>query len=129
LGLDDHNGTRVIEAQGRRSGVWRSTPVRVLDLNEHQYVVAMYGESNWARNLRSQRLGRIRRGKHLDEFRAVEIGGRDKLPILRAYFKRWWNLVSGMTIVTSPDAPEEEIAKAAPFHPVFRLDFNEKVGD
>jgi len=128
LGLDDHNGTRVIEVKGRTSGIWRLTPVRVLDLNQRQYVVAVYGESNWAKNLRSQGRGRLRWGNHVEEFRAVELSGKEKIPVLRAYLKRWWGLVSRMTPVASPDAPDEEIAKAAPFHPVFLLDWKERTG-
>lgn len=122
LGLDDHKGTRVIQVKGRSSGVWRSTPVRVLDLDGRRYLVAMYGESNWAKNLRAQGGGRLRMGNHVTDFRAVELIGEEKLPVLRAYFKRWWSLVGKMTTVTSPDAPDEEIAKAASIHPIFRLE-------
>jgi hypothetical protein len=39
-----------------------------------------------------------------------------------AYFIKWWSLVARMTTVTSPDAPDAEIAGAAPMHPVFRLE-------
>ena len=33
LGMDDHNGTRVLEVKGRKSGLWRATPVRLLELD------------------------------------------------------------------------------------------------
>jgi deazaflavin-dependent oxidoreductase (nitroreductase family) len=121
LGLDDHNGTRVLEVQGRRSGLWRATPVRLLELEGHNYLVAMYGETGWAKNLRAQGRGRIRLGSHVTEFRAVEISGAEKLPVLRVYMKRYWSLVAGMTSVTSPDAPDGELSRAAPLHPTFRL--------
>jgi deazaflavin-dependent oxidoreductase (nitroreductase family) len=122
LGLDDHNGTRVIEVKGRSSGVWRSNPVRMLEMDGQRYLVAMYGESNWVKNLRAQGGGRLRMGSHVTDFLAVELIGKDKLPVLRAYFKRWWSLVAKLTTVTSPDAPDEEILKAASLHPVFRLE-------
>jgi deazaflavin-dependent oxidoreductase (nitroreductase family) len=122
LGLDDHNGTRVIEVKGRTSGAWRATPVKLLELDGQRYVVAMYGETQWVRNLRAHGNGRLRLGSHVTSFRAVELSGDAKLPILRAYFKRWWPLVAQMTSVTSPDAPNEEIVKAAPMHPVFKLE-------
>jgi deazaflavin-dependent oxidoreductase (nitroreductase family) len=38
---------------GRRSGIERSTPVTMLDLDGHQYVQATYGHEGWARNLRA----------------------------------------------------------------------------
>ena len=122
LGLDDHNGTRVIEVKGRKSGVWRATPVKLLERDGRRYLVAMYGETQWIRNLRAQGGGRLKKGSHLTDFRAVELADAEKLPVLRAYFKRWWSLVARMTTVTSPDASDEEITKAAPMYPVFMLD-------
>ncbi len=122
LGLDDHTGTRVLEVNGRSSGLWRAKPVKLLELEGHKYLVAMYGETGWVKNLRAQGSGRIRLGSRVTDFRAVELDGTEKLPVLRAYMKRYWSLVAGMTTVTSPDAPDEEIVTAAPLHPVFRLE-------
>lgn len=122
LGLDDHNGTRVLEVKGRTSGVWRATPVKLLELDGRRYLVAMYGQTQWVRNLRARGGGRLRLGGQVADFRAVELAGAEKLPVLRAYMKLYWSLVSGMTIVTSPDAPAEEIERAAPMHPAFRLE-------
>jgi deazaflavin-dependent oxidoreductase (nitroreductase family) len=122
LGLDDHNGTWVLEAQGRVSGRWRATPVKLLELDSRHYLVAMYGETDWVRNLRAQGGGRLRLGKRLIAFQAIELSDKAKLPVLRAYFKRWWSLVARMTTVPSPDAQDEEIMRAAPLHPVFLLE-------
>jgi deazaflavin-dependent oxidoreductase (nitroreductase family) len=122
LGLDDHNGTRVVEVKGRTSGLWRATPVKLLELDGRRYLVAMYGKTQWARNLRAHGGGRMRLGSQATDFRAVELGDEEKVPVLRAYFRRWWSLVAQMTTVTSPDAPDEEIARAASLHPVFRLE-------
>jgi deazaflavin-dependent oxidoreductase (nitroreductase family) len=122
LGLDDHAGTRVLEVKGRTSGVWRATLVRLLEMDGRRYLVAMYGETQWVKNLRAQGGGRLRMGGKVTDFRAVELANKDKVPALRAYMKRYWSLVSGMTTVTSPDAPDEEIARAAPMYPLFRLE-------
>jgi deazaflavin-dependent oxidoreductase (nitroreductase family) len=122
LGMDDHNGTRVLEVKGRRSGTWRATPVKLLEMDGRRYLVAMYGQTNWVRNLRVQRCGRLRLGDQIIEFRAAELTDAEKLPVLRAYLKRWWPLVAKMTTISSPDAGDEELAKAAPQYPVFVLD-------
>ena len=123
LGLDDHNGTRVIEVRGRTSGAWRPTPVKLLELDGQRYLVAMYGETGWAKNLRAAHgAGRIRMGKTITAFMAVELPDAARTPVLRAYFRRWWSLVARMTPVRSPEAPDAEIAAAAHLHPVFRLD-------
>lgn len=121
LGLDDHNGTQVLEVKGRVSSRWHATPVRVLELDGHRYLVAPQGETDWVKNLRAQGAGRLRLGKSVQELRVVELTGEEKLPILRAYFSRWWSLVSRMTPVTSPHASDEEFTKAAPLHPAFAL--------
>ncbi len=121
LGIDDHNGTRVLEVKGRKSGKWHATPVRLVEMNNQRYIIAMYGETNWVKNLRAEGSGRLRMGSHVAEFRAVEFAGAEKLAPLRAYMKRYWSLIAGITTVTSPDAPDEELAKAASMHPVFQL--------
>ncbi|SRR6266496_1871588 len=122
LGMDDRNGTRVLEVKGRKSGIWRATPVRLLELDGQRYVVAMYGETGWVKNLRVQGNGRLRQGSNVTDFRAVELADKEKVGVLRAYLKRWWSLVAQITTITSPDAPDEEIVKAASLHPVFRLE-------
>lgn len=122
LGLDDHNGTRVLEVKGRTSGIWRATPVKLLELDGRRYLVAMYGETDWVRNLRVQGGGRLRLGSHVTDFQVVELADADKLPILRAYFRQWWSLVARMTPITSPHAPDEEFGRAAPLYPVFLLE-------
>lgn len=121
LGMDDHNGTRVLEVQGRTSGIWRATPVRVLEREGQRFLVGMYGETSWARNLRKSGLGRLRMGREVVEFRAAEIRGDEKLAAFRAYLKRWWPLVKGLAGQESPDAPDEQVRKVAASHPVFRL--------
>ena len=122
LGLDDHNGTRVIEVRGRTSGAWRARPVKLLELDGQRYLVGMYGETQWVRNLRAAGGGRLRMGARVTDFRAVELAGDAKLPVLRAYFRRWWSLVARLTPVTSPEAPDAEILGAAAGVPVFRLE-------
>lgn len=122
LGMDDHNGTRMLEVRGRKSGLWRATPVRLLELDGQRYLVAMYGETSWVKNLRSLGGGRFRMGSHVEEFRAVELEEEEKLKVLRAYLKRYWSLVAQMTTIASPDASDEEFAKVAVRYPVFKLE-------
>lgn len=121
LGMKDPNGTHVLEVQGRTSGIWRATPVRLLEKDGQRFVVAMYGETNWARNLRARGRGRLRVGRDLMEFRAVELSGDEKLAVFRAYLRRWWPLVKDMAGLGSPEAPDEQVRAAVESHPVFRL--------
>jgi hypothetical protein len=122
LGLSGTSGVQVLEVKGRKSGVWHGIPVRLLELDGRRYLVALQGETQWVRNLRVQGCGRLRLGSHSVDFRAVELEDALKVPVLRAYFRRWWSVSAPLTTLTSPDASDEEIARAAPLHPVFLLE-------
>ncbi len=119
--MDDHNGTRVLEVQGRSSGAWRATPVRVLEIEGKRFVVGMYGETNWVRNLRKRGCGRLRLGGQVLEVQATELSGEERLAAFSAYLRRWWSLVRDLAGVESADAPAEELGRAAAAHPAFRL--------
>jgi len=114
-------GIRILKVRGRKSGKWYSIPIRLLELNGKQYLVALQGETFWVKNLRVQETGRIKLGRHVTDFRAVELPDQAKLPILRAYLKRWWGVSKPLTTITSPDASDEEFIRAEPLHPVFEL--------
>lgn len=114
-------GSRVLEVRGRSSGQPRRTPVNLLSLEGHRYLVAPRGETQWVRNLRASGEGRLLLGRHAEPFTAVEVPDGDKVPILRAYLKRWRAEVSVFFDGVGPDSPEDELRGAAPKHPVFEL--------
>jgi deazaflavin-dependent oxidoreductase (nitroreductase family) len=122
LGLNGTSGVQILEVKGRKSGLWRGVPVRPLELDGQRYLVALQGETQWVRNLRAQGSGRLRLGSHIVDFRAVELADELKVPVLHAYFRQWWSVSAPLTTVASPDASDEEIARAAPLHPVFLLE-------
>jgi deazaflavin-dependent oxidoreductase (nitroreductase family) len=113
-------GSRVLEVRGRKSGEWRSTPVNPLEHDGVTYLVAPRGNTQWAKNLRANPEGRLLLGRRAEPFTAAEIDDADKPPILRAYLKRWkWEV--GMFFDAGPDASDEDLARIAPDHPVFRV--------
>jgi deazaflavin-dependent oxidoreductase (nitroreductase family) len=114
-------GSRVLEVRGRTSGEWRRTPVNLLELDGQSYLVAPRGVTQWVRNLRASREGRLLIGRRAEPFEAVELPDEEKLPILRAYLKRWKAEVGVFFEGVGPDSSEEEMARIAPNHPVFRL--------
>ncbi len=83
-------GSRVLEVTGRKSGQPRHTPVNLLTLDGHDYLVAPRGEAEWVRNVRAAdgRLALLL-GRRRDERVATEVSGPDKVPVLRAYLRRW----------------------------------------
>jgi deazaflavin-dependent oxidoreductase (nitroreductase family) len=114
-------GSRVLEVRGRSTGEPRRTPVNLLDFEGERYLVAPRGETQWVRNLRASGEGRLLLGRRAEPFKGVEIADAEKPPILRAYLKRWKAEVGVFFEGVGPDASDEEMARIAPKHPVFRL--------
>ena len=115
-------GSRVLRVRGRKSGEWRSAPVNLLTYEGTQYLVAPRGLTQWVRNLREAGQGELLLGNRVQRFRAHEISDDQKIPILRAYLKRWKAEVGIFFGNVSADSPEEELRRTAPDHPVFRID-------
>jgi deazaflavin-dependent oxidoreductase (nitroreductase family) len=114
-------GSRVLEVPGRKSGEPRRTPVNLMTFEGERYLVAPRGHTQWVRNLRVSRSGRLLVGRRAEEFSAVELPDVEKVPLLRAYLKKWkWE--SGQFFGgVGADAPEEELQRIAPDHPVFKI--------
>ena len=115
-------GSRLLAVRGRKSGEWRTVPVNLLEHDGAQYLVAPRGETDWVRNLRARGEGELRLGTRRQSFRAVEIVDLEKAPILRAYISRWWFEVKRFFDLSGPAAPDSELARIAPQHPVFRIE-------
>jgi hypothetical protein len=78
--------------------------------------------TQWVRNLRAAQEGTLRLGRHDEAFRAIEITDADKVPILRAYLKRWKMEVGVFFDGVGSHAVDAELLRIAPNHPVFRVD-------
>jgi deazaflavin-dependent oxidoreductase (nitroreductase family) len=115
-------GSRVLRVRGRKSGEWRSAPVNLLTCEGEQYLVAPRGLTQWVRNLRGAGEGELLLGNRVQRFRAHEIPDDQKIPILRAYLKRWKAEVGVFFGGVGADSPEEELRRITPDHPVFRVE-------
>ena len=117
-------GSRVLETRGRKSGEPRRTPVNLLTLDGHEYLVSPRGHGQWVRNVRADDgrlvliLGR-RRQAYVG--RELEAGDARTVQVLRAYLTRWKAEVGVFFDGTGPDSSDEELAAIAPKHPVFEL--------
>lgn len=115
-------GSRVLEHKGRTTGEAHRVPVNLLTYEGGEYLVAPRGETQWVRNVRADG-GRLvlRLGKARDPRVATEVTGAEKVPLLRAYLKRWKAEVGVFFEGVGPDSTDEELAAIAPKRPVFRL--------
>ena len=114
-------GSRELQVRGRRSGEWRTVPVNLLTFEGERYLVAPRGRTQWVRNLRVSGEGRLRVGRRIEEFRAVELSDDEKPELLRAYLKRWKFEVGVFFDGVDANSPEAELRRIAPGYPVFRV--------
>jgi deazaflavin-dependent oxidoreductase (nitroreductase family) len=117
-------GSRVLEVRGRQSGQPRRTPVNLLTIDGHEYLVSPRGHTQWVRNVRADggRLTLIL-GRGRQAYEAHELTAEDArtTQILRAYLKRWKAEVGVFFDGTGPDSSDTELAAIAPKHPIFEL--------
>jgi hypothetical protein len=97
-------------------------PVNLLTIDGREYLVSPRGNGQWVRNVRANdgRLDLLL-GKKRSHWVATEVADRDKVPILRAYLKRWKAEVGVFFDGTGPDSSDAELLAIAPKHPVFAL--------
>jgi len=114
-------GSRVLAVKGRTSGAWRTTPVNLLEHDGNRYLVSARGEGQWVRNLRAAGTGELRVGKRAETFRGRELTDEEKVPVLRAYLKRWKVEVGAFFEGVGPDSSDEEIRAIAGKHPAFEV--------
>lgn len=115
-------GSRVLEVRGRKTGEPRQTPVNLLTLGERKYLVAPRGETQWVRNLRAAdgKLDLLL-GRRRTHYLATELSDEEKIPVLRAYLKRWKAEIGVFFDGVGPEASDGEIGRIAPKHPVFAI--------
>lgn len=116
-------GSRVLEVKGRKSGQPRQVPVNLLTYDGREYLVAPRGEAEWVRNVRAAggQLALLL-GSRRDECIATELTDPEKVPVLRAYLRRWKAEVGVFFEGVGPSSSDDQLAAIAPRHPVFALD-------
>ncbi|MGH8994757.1 MAG: nitroreductase/quinone reductase family protein [Acidimicrobiales bacterium] len=114
-------GSRVLAVRGRSTNEWRTTPVNPLDFDGGRYLVAPRGTTQWVRNIRAAGAAELRKGRRAEPIRVVELSDDEKVPVLRAYLKRWKFETGRFFGGTGPDASDPELRVIAPNHPAFRI--------
>ena len=111
---------RLLSVPGRRTGLLRTTPVAIFEVDGHRYIVAGWEVSDWVRNARAAGWGIVGRGRHSERVRLTELPVNERLPILREFAR---TVRGGRAFLTvAPDASDDDFAKASANHPTFRLD-------
>jgi len=117
----------LITVRGRKSGLPRTTPVALVELDSRRWVIGTFGETNWVRNLRTSGEATLTVGRRREEVRAAELRGeagaaffRDTLgPYVRRLPARVGPLM--LSILGARDILEDPVG-AAEHRPVFELE-------
>lgn len=112
--------THLMTVAGRSSGLPRSTPLSVVRDGHTRWLVSMYGESAWVKNVRATGRVTLSRGKWSREYRVTELPPAQRAPVLRYYFRI--EPLGRRRIGLGPNSPEEDLLSVAPKVPVFRAD-------
>ena len=114
-------GSRILAVRGRKTGQWRTTPVNLLTHDGARYLVAPRGVTQWVRNVRAGCTVELRIGRRREPVALVELDEEAKVPVLRAYLRRWKVEIGAFFQGVGPDAPDADLARFAPGYPAFRV--------
>lgn len=118
----------LLTVRGRSSGLPRTAPVAVVEVDGRRWVVGTFGDVHWVRNLRAAGEAEIRVGGRLQHVRAVELSLDEAAGFFRdvvtGYVRRLpllWRIVTrGLVRLAAPEVFTDP-ARAARSRPVFEL--------
>jgi deazaflavin-dependent oxidoreductase (nitroreductase family) len=109
----------LLAVRGRRTGRLYTTPVDVMEVDGARWLVAGYGPSQWARNVRASGEVTLSRGGRSGRYRVVEAQSGEAVPVLRRYIAEV--PVTRPYFDAAADSPDDALAAEMARHPVFRL--------
>jgi hypothetical protein len=107
-------GDAILQVKGRRTSRLHTTLARTITVDGKRYVVAIRGETNWARNLRTAGQAVLRERGESQRVAAVEVHGEERRAVIEAF------------VGSSEYAPTRriftEVLPNPDQHPVFRIE-------
>jgi deazaflavin-dependent oxidoreductase (nitroreductase family) len=117
----------LLTVRGRTSGLDRTTPVAVVTIDGRRWVIATFGDTNWARNLRAAGQATVTVNRRAEPVAARELSTQEAEAFYRGTLAPYVNsiplglgrfmlgsLLGAAEMLTDPDA-------AALHYPVFEL--------
>jgi len=115
----------LITVSGRKSGLPRTTPVALVEMDGKRWVIGTFGETNWVRNLRAAREATLTLGRREERVSATELtpdeGAAFFREVIGPYVRR---LKIGSLLLSVLGAKDiiQNPAGAAERRPVFELE-------
>ncbi len=114
----------LITVRGRKSGLPRTTPVALVEIDGRRWVIGTFGDTNWVRNLRASGEATVSVGRRREEVKAAELVGEDRISffrdVLTPYVKRLRIGTLLLSVLGARDIVDDP-AGAAEKRPVFEL--------
>ena len=112
----------VLAVPGRRSGVLRSTPVSLLTVDNHRYIVAGLNDADWVLNARAVGRGILHRGRTEEHISLIDLPVDQRAPILREFPRLVPQGVQIFSRLYGVTAEPEAFAALAAHCPVCRVE-------
>jgi deazaflavin-dependent oxidoreductase (nitroreductase family) len=110
----------LLQVRGRKTGKIYSTPVDLLDMNGHRFLVAPRGRTQWVRNAEASGEITLKKGRYHQRFQLRTLSPSEKPPVLKAYLERFRAEVQQYFPVQA-GSPPETFAEVADHYPAFEL--------
>jgi deazaflavin-dependent oxidoreductase (nitroreductase family) len=114
------NGTTLITVPGRKTGLPRSTPITMVEVDGQRYVQSPFGNVDWVRNLRAVGKATLSWGHRHETVFVTELSPEQAAPVIKSMLPRAPKMIRDYFDVT-PDSSLEEIILDAPKHAVFAI--------
>lgn len=114
----------LITIRGRKSGVPRTTPIALLQLDGKRWVIGTFGETNWVQNLRASHEATLTVGQKRTEVIADELDLQRRIEFFRDVvvpYVRRIRIGGVLLAVLGAKDVLEDPARAAEHRPVFEL--------
>ncbi len=113
----------LITIRGRSSGLPRTTPVAIIELDGSRWIWCPWGETHWVRNLRAAGEATITVRKQEERVRAIELDDAGRVAFFRDVMAPLAGRIPfGATFLRLVDGIDvHDPVSAAEGHPVFRL--------
>jgi deazaflavin-dependent oxidoreductase (nitroreductase family) len=112
----------LLETRGRKTGVVRTVPVAVARSGGHRWLVSVFGETGWVRNVRVSGEARLRRGRRAEVIRVTEVlDGRRAVVAMQLRRSFWMIPFVRAAFTATPRDGLQAFEAEAERHPVFAV--------
>lgn len=110
----------LLSIRGRRSGLERTIPIRLMKHDGQEWFVAPYGVRDWVHNARAAGEAVVRRGRRSRRVRLTEVSAAVAAPVLAAYVRK--EPVTRPFFDAKVGDPVSAFEAEADRHPVFKVE-------